>query len=351
MNGKLVLLIFALTACTQVFALTEIYEFPYDVEFGTSPTVRIGAEGMASTRGTGSIPRLFVLSHSMTYKTGVINELKLTANGGAGTGTILNTIHLDNTTLPEGYLGADFTDISFNLEGNLVVLGRQITPDGVEEGVLYTFSIEPLHFGDRVGGPIHILPPVSIPTGISFDHNSKNYWLVDRDTNSLYEEVLTCCEERNYGPLKRWEQQLRMRRIWGLEYGLLGYDNIFVKREVASKGLKDEHKDHDDDRKSNAYIPRGDVLRWISAPAFGDPEGVDVDPITGNLWVLNDAPTTVLYLMTTDGVVLRFWQIEQLTGGYQDANSLAVTCDWVIIGFDDDRRIVVFKKEDRDEDK
>ena len=84
----------------------------------------------------------------------------------------------------------------------------------------------------------------------------------------------------------------------------------------------------------------------MSVPAFGDPEGVDVDPVTGNIWVLNDAPTTVLYELTPDGVVVNLWQLEQLTGGYQDANSVAVTRDWVIVGFDIERKIVVFTKED-----
>jgi len=282
------------------------------------------------------IPRLFVLSHSQKYELGYIHELQLTDTLVPGvTGNILSTIPLDNTTLTN--TGKDFTGITFNLEGNLVVLGRRLTDDipPIEQAVLYTINLN----GQRVGGPISIpQPPIITPTDLAFDHTYKNYWVVDRDTNAIYEMVLTCCEEKNDGYLKRWEQQLRMKRVWGCEFGLQGYQNVFIKRQADVTT---------EVPLTTANSPN--VLRYVSMPAFADPEGVDVDPVTGHVWVLNDAPTTVLYELTTDGTVVNYWQLEQLTG-LQDANSVAVTESWVIVGFDDERTIVVFDKDDDDAD-
>jgi len=46
------------------------------------------------------VQRFWVLSHSMRYKLGAIHELKLTRTFEPNvTGTVLNTIPLDNTTV------------------------------------------------------------------------------------------------------------------------------------------------------------------------------------------------------------------------------------------------------------
>jgi len=310
-------------------ALKINYQFSYETTFtGAEGPIEIGAEGCAVLGATG-IPQFWVLSHSMTYEKGVVKQLQLTESGGAGTGDVLFSFPLDNTTLTN--VGKDFTGLTFNLEGNLAAVGRRLTDDfpPFEQGVVYTFSTQ----GERIGGPIAIVGPMETPTDIAYDFQSRNYWMVDRDTNAIYEQVLTCCEEKNYGPLKRWEQQMKMKRVFGCEFGLQGYQNVFVKRQSEPV--------------YNYQAPN--VLRWISIPAFGDPEGIAVDPVTGNLWVVNDAPTSVMYSLTPDGVILKYYQLEQMTG-YEDCKCVAATDDWLIVGFDDEQKIVVFYDKDDDDD-
>lgn len=72
---------------------------------------------------------------------------------------------------------SDFTGLTVNLEGNLVVLGRYISDLGIEKAVMFT--INP-NTGLRIGGPTVIPLPVYLPTDIAFDPNSKDYWVVDR---------------------------------------------------------------------------------------------------------------------------------------------------------------------------
>lgn len=335
--------------------LTYDTEFSWFYNFGPMPfygkNLTIGAEGMSIkclSEDDVEDPPLWVLAHSGTFKRGVVERI----NGETGQ-TILGPWHLngnDNETI-ESYLGfdslvfetLDLADMTFNLEGNIQVIGRANDREGHRyHAMMYTINDlqqpsqsvptnPPQRAGVMLGGPIYVEYPIRVPTGVAYDWRTDSYWVVDRDAEIICNMIITCCRDvanfttARFQLRQHWVQSLEPKRCYSLEYGLMGREkNIFAKRSYKK-----------------VPTPTEPDLRMISIPAFGDPEGVAVDPVTGNLWVLNDAPTTVLYEIDPSNMeVLSFYRIQQMTG-YEDANSLAVSAHHIWIGFDHLERVIV----------
>ena len=82
----------------------------------------------------------------------------------------------------------------------------------------------------------------------------------------------------------------------------------------------------------------------VAAPGLGSPQDVTYDPETGNLWVVNNQPTTTILEVTPDYVVVNHYNLESVTGGLKDARAVAVNSDYLFVGFHTEGYIAVFDK-------
>jgi hypothetical protein len=241
-----------------------------------------------------------------------------------------------NTTIrvPIANYTYTLTGLTFNGASNFVLCGSRPDVDDfvVEDflnspaqGVIYTLNDQ----GQAIYGPARVAesPITADITGIAYDPDEDVYWVTDAAGSALYSTIITCCQEKRYlpstAPQDRWQQQLALRRGVGLQYGLRGYSNIYSKRGFTKPPV---------------------ILGNIAAPALGQPQDVTFDPETQHIWIVNNFPSTTVVELTADMQIVSHYNLEKATGGLVDAIAIAVTPEYLIVGFGTEQYVAVFDK-------
>jgi hypothetical protein len=83
----------------------------------------------------------------------------------------------------------------------------------------------------------------------------------------------------------------------------------------------------------------GNLLASIPVDALGEPEGVDYDPVTGDLFFVSDY-NALLYQITTDGQLVDAWDLLELSG-FEDPEGVAIDAATrtIWISFDRDHAV------------
>ena len=104
----------------------------------------------------------------------------------------------------------------------------------------------------------------------------------------------------------------------------------------------------DDDERIYEFTTTGTLLNTIATdaiiPAFDEPEGITVDPMTGNLLVVDDSGgTSSLYELTTDGNLVMSTNLQSLSG-FDDPEGVTIdrNTNTVYIAFDNQNKIGTF---------
>jgi len=225
------------------------------------------------------------------------------------------------------------TGLTFNAANNFVLEGarpdREPNTRHPVTGAVWVLN----EIGEFILGPMRIIEPITqFVSGIAYDPTLDSYWTTDIASASLYDMVLTCCQEQQppfISPNNRWLQEFQLRKGVGLQYGLLGTTNIFA-RSLTER----------------SYMPTAPapIYSTIAVPGFASPQDVSVDPVTGNIWVINNFPTSSVLELTPELVVVNHYNLESVTGGLRDATAVAVSDLYIIVGFTNEHYIAVFDK-------
>ena len=83
----------------------------------------------------------------------------------------------------------------------------------------------------------------------------------------------------------------------------------------------------------------GNLLASIPVDALGEPEGIDYDPVTGDLFVVSDY-NAFLYQITTNGQVVDAWDLLELSG-FGDPEGVAIDAETrtIWISFDSNHAV------------
>lgn len=312
----------------------------------------LGGEGMAwcPTNNPDNPWGLFILTHSRTKRQGWIYQVNYndTSDTIQRWSIYYNTSDHVNTSI--GYEAKDFDGLTCDWQGNFAIGGRvylrnlddnhQVVHKAQAAVFLldHVTGVDGLD-GKQVGGPLPVTGPVTHPTGMTYDDFRDSYWLADRINEIVCEYKVSCCGDRltdqkimeDYR--RRWVQELHPVQCFGTNYGFYGCKNIYDKRSAKhphNRAAKypDPEKPHVEETEE----PEECDLRFISTPSFSDPEGLAIDS-DGNIWVLNDAPTTNVYKITPHGLLLETYNIEKEVH-MSDANGIAVNDHEVCVSFD-----------------